>query len=271
MARAREQRAEDPVRIARRLARRVAGLRFGAPVTHVYDPLTHARPCVELYLRRYARPGCEVLLVGMNPGPWGMVQTGVPFGEVELVRDWLGLEAPVARPAREHPKRPVEGFGCRRSEVSGRRLWGWARERFGTPERFFARFFVWNYCPLAFLEESGRNRTPDKLPAAESADLFAACDQALREMVAALDPRLVVGVGKFAEERVRGVFGAGPPRVGGLLHPSPASPLANRGWAERAEAQLRELGVELPGAGGGRGGGRGGRPASGGRTSRGGG
>ena len=25
----------------------------------------------------------------MNPGPFGMVQTGVPFGEVEAVRSWL--------------------------------------------------------------------------------------------------------------------------------------------------------------------------------------
>jgi single-strand selective monofunctional uracil DNA glycosylase len=239
---------KDPVAISRALREAVLPLSFGEPVAFVYNPLDYARRSAELYLRRFARPGCEVLFLGMNPGPFGMAQTGVPFGEVGLVRDWLGIEAPVGRPAREHPGRPVEGFACPRSEVSGARLWGWARERFGDPERFFARAFVWNYCPLAFLEESGRNRTPDKLPAAEREPLFAACDEALRAMVAWLRPGLVVGVGAWSEARARSALaplGAAAPRVGTILHPSPASPLANRGWAERAEEQLAALGFEL--------------------------
>ena len=162
----------DPCSIARRLGRAVDGLRFGPPVAHVYNPLIYAAEAHIEYLDRYCRPGTEVLLLGMNPGPWGMAQTGVPFGEVSLVRDWLGIRDGVDRPGAEHPKRPIQGFDCRRSEVSGQRLWGWARDRFGSPEAFFARFFVWNYCPLAFLEESGRNRTPDRLPAKERKPLF---------------------------------------------------------------------------------------------------
>ncbi|MFQ5698448.1 MAG: hypothetical protein ACE5IL_09205, partial [Myxococcota bacterium] len=142
-------RSRGPVRISRELARQVDGLSFRAPVAYVYNPLRYGRRAHEIYLRRFARPGIEALWLGMNPGPWGMAQTGVPFGEVSLVRDWLGIAAPVERPIPEHPERPVLGFACARSEVSGRRLWGWARERFGSPERFFARFFVWNYCPLA--------------------------------------------------------------------------------------------------------------------------
>jgi single-strand selective monofunctional uracil DNA glycosylase len=174
-----------------------------------------------------------------------MAQTGVPFGEVHLVRDWLGLEAPVGKPVHEHPKRPVEGFECSRSEVSGRRLWGWARERFGTPRAFFARFFVHNYCPLIFLEQSGRNRTPDKLPAAEREPLFAACDRALRRTAEALSPRWVVGVGVFAEDRARGALEGLGVQLGRILHPSPASPAANRGWAEQAERELAGLGIEI--------------------------
>ncbi len=231
--------------IARELARAADRLEFGPPVERVYNPLVYAWRPHRLYLERFGAAPKEVVLVGMNPGPWGMAQTGVPFGEVELVRDWLGIEAPVARPDTEHPKRPVEGFECRRREVSGRRLWGWAKRRFGTPERFFSRFFVANYCPLVFLEESGRNRTPDRLPAVEKRELSAICDRALAASVERLRPRLVVGVGRFAEGRARAALAGAGVAVGRVLHPSPASPAANRGWEGKMERGLAALGVEL--------------------------
>jgi len=235
----------EPVRIARDLALALDGLSFDPPVAYVYNPLVYAHRGFERYVERYARRGTEVLLVGMNPGPFGMAQTGVPFGDVSMVRDWLAIEEPVERPAREHPRRPIEGFSCHRGEVSGTRLWGWARHRFGSPDRFFARFFVNNWCPLLFLEASGRNRTPDKLPAAERRPLYEHCDDALVRLVRWVEPRFVVGVGGFAAERARAALGESGPRIGSILHPSPASPMANRGWAAQAEAQLRELGIEL--------------------------
>ncbi len=234
------------VEISRELARSAGALDFSAPVTHVYNPLEYAWPSHRLYLEKWAVHSPRVLLVGMNPGPWGMVQTGVPFGEVSLVREWLGIEAPVGKPRREHPKRPVSGFDCARSEVSGARLWGWARERFGRPEAFFRQFFVYNYCPLAFLESSGRNRTPDKLPAAERAPLFALCDAALFEVALCLRPGWVIGIGKFAEGRAREALAGESLPVGSILHPSPASPAANRGWASAAEEAFAGLGILLP-------------------------
>jgi len=216
-----------------------------SPVTHVYNPLVYARrPYVE-YLRRYGRKTCEVVLLGMNPGPWGMVHTGVPFGEVNFVRDWLGINEPVGKPKREHPKRPVLGFACTRSEVSGARLWSWARDTFTTPERFFSRFFVANYCPLAFLEESGRNRTPDRLPAAERDKLFCACDLALRRTIEHLRPRFVIGIGRFAENRAETALSDCDVTIGRILHPSPASPAANRGWARQAIVELEKCGIDL--------------------------
>lgn len=234
------------VEISRALSKRVEPLHFATPVACTYNPLAYAREPHERYLARYgAAAPREVLLLGMNPGPFGMVQTGVPFGDVAMVRDWLGITGRVDAPSGAHPKRPVLGFDCPRSEVSGTRVWGWARDRFRTPERFFERFFVANYCPLAFVEESGRNRPPDKLPAAERQALFAACDEALRRVVDALRPSIVIGIGGFAEKRARAALD-GSCRIGCILHPSPASPAANRGWAQAIEPQLAALGVELP-------------------------
>jgi len=225
-----------------------AGLRkqrFGPPVTHVYDPLDYAWPVHADYLKRFGSGNREVLLLGMNPGPWGMVQTGVPFGDVAMVSGWLGLMGKIGAPVRIHPQRPVHGFSCRRGEISGSRLWGWARQTFNTPERFFQRFFVLNYCPLCFFQSDGKNRTPDKLPACEREPLFSACDAALRAMAEFLRPGLVIGIGRFAESRARAALDGLPVRIGSVTHPSGANPRAGRNWAGQMNAVLRMLGVHL--------------------------
>jgi len=233
---------------AQALSTELAGLSFAAPVTHVYDPLQYAWAAHRRYIQRYARPSCEVVLLGMNPGPFGMMQTGVPFGEVAAVRDWMGIDEPIARPASEHPKRPIEGFECRRSEVSGRRLWGWAARRFGSADAFFDRCFVLNDCPLVFLEGTGRNFTPDRLPRATAAALQAACDRHLLAAIRALSPRWVLGVGAYARQCAERALApwlteeAGR-MTGQILHPSPASPAANRGWEEAVEAEIARLRV----------------------------
>jgi single-strand selective monofunctional uracil DNA glycosylase len=221
----------------------VKRLRFGAPVTHVYDPLAYARGAHEAYVSRYGTTPKRVVFLGMNPGPFGMAQTGVPFGAVRPVRDWLRIAAPVGRPERENARRPVLGFDCPRNEVSGERLWGAIAARFRTPGRFFARHFVANYCPLLFLEQSGRNRTPDKLPVGEQQPLFAACDRHLRRLVEALDPEWVIGVGAFAETRAREALADRNVRIGRILHPSPANPRAQRDWGGQARRELEALGV----------------------------
>lgn len=220
-------------------------LRFATPVEYVYQPLDYAWVPHEAYLRRFGSTHKKVVLVGMNPGPFGMTQTGVPFGEIAAVRDWMGIHEPVGKPEREHPKRPVVGFDCPNSEVSGRRLWGLFAQRFGKAEAFFKDHFVANYCPLVFIEASGRNFTPDKLPAAETVAMEAACDAHLRAVIEALQPEWVIGVGAFAEERALRAKEAmgGDFKTGRVLHPSPASPAANRDWAGAATKQLVKLGV----------------------------
>jgi len=228
---------------ARRLCREVAPLRFGPPVSHVYNPLEYAARGYAAYVRAFGSTPKRVVFVGMNPGPFGMAQVGVPFGDVASVRDFLGIRAPVGRPAREHPKRPVQGFACPRGEVSGQRVWGAIARRFRTPERFFARHFIANYCPLAFMEASGKNRTPDQLPARERAPLFDACDRHLRRVVELLEPEWVIGIGGFAEARARSALAGSGVKLGAVLHPSPASPAANRDWEAAVARQLAKLGL----------------------------
>jgi single-strand selective monofunctional uracil DNA glycosylase len=220
---------------------------FSDPAACRYNPLDYARRPLDLYIEKYGNSRKMVLFLGMNPGPWGMAQTGVPFGEVNAVRTWLGIEAPVGKPVPEHPKRPILGFECRRSEVSGRRLWGLFAKRFGGAEPFFRDHFVANYCPLVFMTPSGSNVTPDKLSKAERLPLFEACDKALADTIRLLAPEWVIGIGQFAEKKILAVreryFETGAFSGASVLHPSPASPAANRGWEEAVTAKLRSLGI----------------------------
>ena len=235
----------DLVQITRELSEELDRLRFSMPAAHVYNPLDYAREPHEQYLTRYGCGTKEAIFVGMNPGPWGMAQTGVPFGEVSLVRDWLEISGCVARPADEHPKKRVEGFNCRRSEVSGRRLWEMIRDRFGSPEQFFSRFFVLNYCPLLFIGDHGANVTPEKLCAGERALLTAVCDRALRRVVHVLQPEKIIGVGNFAADQARVALEGMPVTVGKIMHPSPSNPIANRCWREVVLKQLHEQGINF--------------------------
>lgn len=239
------------ISISRKLAQQVDQIRFADPVAYVYNPIVYARRSHERYLdlagHAFATGKARAVLLGMNPGPWGMAQTGVPFGEVSRVRDWLGIDETVGKPKKEHPKRPITGFACTRSEVSGRRIYEWAEEDFTTAQNFFSHFFIANYCPLSFMEEAGKNRTPDKLPKEERGALFEVCDQALLKTIEALQPDMVIGIGAFAEACARRVLGPHQVRLGltfgRILHPSPASPLANKGWADAARKDLARLGL----------------------------
>lgn len=233
------------VAIAQALSKQVNKLRFGEPVAYVYNPLDYASASHAQYCERFGKGPKRYLWLGMNPGPFGMAQTGVPFGEIEAVTDWMGIAAPVKKPSKEHPKRPIQGFDCPRSEVSGKRLWGYIESRWGDPEEFFASSFVYNYCPLLFVHETGKNITPDKLAVAEQKPLFEACDRALAQSVEALQVECIVAVGVFAQKQAKRVLKEHELRHARVLHPSPASPIANRGWASAAQKELEDQGLYL--------------------------
>jgi single-strand selective monofunctional uracil DNA glycosylase len=215
------------IEAAENLTQRLGGLEFSEPVHTVYNPLEYAWEAHRAYLQMYARGPKKVLFLGMNPGPWGMAQTGVPFGEIEAVRGFLKIKGTIGKPPQEHPKRPIQGFACTRSEVSGRRMWGLFQERFGSPESFFAEHFVVN------------------LPAGQTERMSGFCDEHLERLLRILRPETLVGVGQFAEQCfVRVAKRAGTTaRILRILHPSPASPAANRGWSESVEKTLVGHGI----------------------------
>ena len=235
--------SDSLTKAAKKLSEVVNSLSFGEPTSFIYNPLDYAWSIHQSYLELAGRTKKKVIFLGMNPGPFGMAQTGVPFGEIPAVRDWMGLRGEVCKPNPEHEKRPVEGLNCQKSEVSGRRLWGLFAERFESAEAFFEDHFVANYCPLVFMEDSGRNRTPDKLPSEERKELEKVCDQHLRELVKILEPSWLVGVGGFARKRAEEALGTMDIKIATILHPSPASPAANRGWAEAATKQMLEQNI----------------------------
>jgi len=235
--------SDSLIAAAQRLRDSVDRLSFAAPVAYVYNPLGYAWSAYKIYLKRYGNTRKRVIFLGMNPGPFGMAQTGIPFGQIAAVRDWLGIQAKIGHPLHEHPKRPIKGFNCHRSEISGARLWGLFARRFGTADEFFHEHIAMNYCPLAFLEKSGRNRTPDKLPRRERDALFTTCDKHLLEIMRILEPDWLIGVGEFAAKRARAVVTNARPRIGQILHPSPSCPASNNDWGRTATGQLQNLGV----------------------------
>lgn len=224
----------------RDLSAAVSAVKISEPVAYIYNPLDYARETHEEFLKRYADGRKRIVFLGMNPGPFGMAQTGVPFGEIDAVQNWLGIFGFVGKPPAEHPAKPVDGFACKRSEVSGKRLWGLFRERFGTPENFFKDHFVTNFCPLLFVagNERGKNLTPEDLVPAERDAVNAPCDLFLRRLAEILEPEWLVGVGNFAETSARRALDGMPVKFTRVIHPSPASPTANKGWAEKATAKL---------------------------------
>ena len=233
---------------AQTLVSSLASSNFSEPIHTTYNPLEYAWDNHQQYLKRYGEGKKEVLFLGMNPGPWGMSQTGIPFGEVSFVKEWMKLDGSIKKPDAEHPKRPIEGLSCGRSEVSGRRLWGYFSGLYPEAELFFRNNFVLNYCPLMWMSETGANVTPDKIAKSEMLSVEEACMEHLKTVISLQKPRYLIGIGAFAEKRLlKAQKSLNLPNVvvGRILHPSPASPAANKGWAEAVEKQLEVLNIKL--------------------------
>ena len=208
-----------------------------------YNPLEYAWDVHEAYLARMGGGGARTIVLGMNPGPHGMGQMGIPFAATSVVRDLLGITGiPVSQPEAVDPRRPVVGLEYPREEVSGTRLWGLLAEHYGDVDDIAGSVFLVNHCPLMlFSGPRATNITPDKVGGSTAQALLERCDQHLREVVGAIQAERVIGVGKFAETRAIAALGDDSVEVVGCWHPSPASPLANRNGGADWRANVRAV------------------------------
>ena len=196
-------------------------------VAYVTNPLDYAWDYHEQFIEKWSVFGAKTLLLGMNPGPYGMAQTGVPFGATAMARNVLHIEErEVKTPLGAHPKRPVEGLSMQRQEVSGTRFWSMLADHYGSTESIFSNIYVVNHCPLLLLGETGRNVTPVDLPQSVIEPVLKACDRHLKSVVDVMGIEAVVGVGNYAKKRAKSVLDG--VHIDSMWHPSPASPLANR-------------------------------------------
>lgn len=236
--------SEQLLSMEKKLAEELGKLTFRVPVEYVYSPLEYAFNIHTLYVQKYCNTTKKILFLGMNPGPWGMSQTGVPFGEINMVKNWLNISGPVGKPAKEQPSRQVNGFDCKRSEVSGKRLWGLFKELSGNPEKFFKHAYVHNYCPIALMDKKGCNITPAELKGKEQEVIHTACNKTLADTIKLLKVEIVIGIGGYAEKRAQLVVKSHELNVKVLCLPHPSPRAANnKNWNEKATKKLSEFGL----------------------------
>lgn len=212
-------------------------------VDAVYNPLAYAWEPHRAYLELASGGGAKTLLLGMNPGPHGMGQMGIPFAATSVVRELLKItNLEVGQPRKPHPKRPISGLDWPKEEVSGTRLWGLLANEYGSAESIFKSVFLLNHCPLMlFSGERATNITPDKITGPTTKALLERCDEHLREVVDIMQIERVIGVGRYSEKRALNALSGIDISVTTCWHPSPASPLANRNKGEDWKKNVRNV------------------------------
>lgn len=212
--------------------------------TFIYNPLSYAKESLFKYFGYFKDHEVNTVYLGMNPGPYGMLQTGIPFGAVDKVRQFLNINDGVKKPYIEHPFRPITGFETKRNEISGTRLWSLFEEVYKTKENFFSDNAVLNYCPLAFLAEDKRagNIALDKIKGEYRGEIERVCDKYLNLYLMLLKPKVLVGIGQYAYKvLLRNEYKCD--KVFSIPHPSPANPKANVNWIENTINVLENEGV----------------------------
>lgn len=237
-----------PLKATKTLNERFQELTFNEKVETYYNPLTYALPVHEAYLNKFGNEPKQAFFLGMNPGPWGMAQTGIPFTDPYIARDWMDLpQKSVGTPKNEREDRPVKGWESERKEASGQRLHGYFRRLYGSLESFFEIGIVQNYCPLVMYANDGTNLTPEDLLKDDREKIFKACGPYIEQLLHFYEPEVLVGIGRFGQRRLANVADLSQEEVFYLPHPSPASPIATRNggdyWRNLVKETLEEAGL----------------------------
>ncbi|CAH0594158.1 unnamed protein product [Chrysodeixis includens] len=237
----REDISDDFLHLADELNLSLEQYKIPPKVQNVYNPTIYARHTFEMYIRKYCNTKKKIVYFGMNPGPWGMSQTGVPFGEITSIRDWLGISGPVEQPPSQNANRPVLGFNCTRTEISGKRFWGLFKTLCGTPEKFFESSFVYNYLPQQWMTSNGCNLTPAEFKKSEVEELYNICDPIFSKILQLYKVEIIVAIGKFCETRAKEVLkrhSLPSIQILYLPHPSPRA-VNNKNWDQTATEFLK--------------------------------
>lgn len=56
-------------------------LHLPSEIQCIYNPTVYARHTFEIFVQKYCNSKKDIMYFGMNPGPWGMSQTGVRISE----------------------------------------------------------------------------------------------------------------------------------------------------------------------------------------------
>jgi single-strand selective monofunctional uracil DNA glycosylase len=220
-----------------------------------YGERWHAR-----FRRAYPMSPRPLLVFGLNPGPYGMAQTGVPFTDLKrlesalpgLWKDLVASGEPVTRPGLAPPS--LARHLTRTFESSSVRVYRFLERAYGRPELALREVVFVNPCPLLFIDpETGANRTPADLPRAlrarKAAELVHAFEELRRatvlEAVAELEPRGAILLGRDVAaavgEALRAALGARS--VVEWEHPARAVPET---WSRGLADELRKRGLLRP-------------------------
>jgi single-strand selective monofunctional uracil DNA glycosylase len=207
----------------------------------VYNPLNYAKLATAQYLDTYGQGRKEVLFLSLNPGPFGMAQTGIPFGDVYWVTKYLKIHNTIEQPKDAvHPKRPILGFDCTRKDVSADRFWKLISSFYPNATTFFQKNFLWTFAPLYFCDKSGKNITPDKINLVSRKELEQICLEALKNIILSLQVNNVISIGAYVYKNVLKLDAEvlNKIEVENIPHPSPLNPANNKGWDIRVKDML---------------------------------
>ncbi|XP_073819638.1 uncharacterized protein isoform X2 [Musca autumnalis] len=214
---------------------------------HTYNPVVHAAEIHCNYLQKYLDSPKRILFVGMNPGRYGALQTGIPFGNITTVKIGMGLKGRITPTPGQRGKIRIRGLEAPEVEhdSSSTRFWRLISELFDGAENYldllFEKCFVHNFCPLVFIDSDGLNVS---LPYIEpNPRLFAECRKTLGKQITLLKPDLIICIGKFVRSMLSKTRQAKGREILMIEHPSYKNYISADKWIEDAKEVFQSNGL----------------------------